>query len=92
MLEREIEAYLYRQVVELGGICLKLEGGHRGKPDRLVLMPGGRLTFVELKAPTGRLSTHQEHFKVRLFELGFGWWVCSNKEQVDRLIQYLLTE
>lgn len=89
MRERDIETYLCRRVVELEGICLKLEGSYRGKPDRLVLMPGGRLAFVELKAPTGRLSAHQNQFKHHLADLGFSWGVCSSKERVDDLIEIL---
>ena len=93
MRERDIEAYLrQRVVIELEGVCLKLEGGNKGKTDRLVLIPGGRMAFVELKAPTGRLSAHQQRFKEMLLRLGFGWWVCSNKQQVDKLIWHLLTK
>ncbi len=92
MKERDIEKYLCRRVVELEGICLKLEGSYRGKPDRLVLMPGGRLAFVELKAPAGRLNAHQNRFKRHLTNLGFSWWVCSSLEQVDLLIRHLSTK
>jgi len=52
MLEKQIEAALVRRVKELGGLCEKfVSPGRRSVPDRIVTLPGGRIVFVELKAP-----------------------------------------
>lgn len=52
MREKEIEQKLAAEVRKRGGMCLKLScPGMDGVPDRLVLLPGGRMAFAELKAP-----------------------------------------
>jgi hypothetical protein len=52
MLEKQIEQALVRRVKELGGTCEKfVSPGRRSVPDRLVTLPGGRIIFVECKAP-----------------------------------------
>lgn len=60
MLEKQIEAALCRRVRELGGLCEKFTSpARRAVPDRLVTLPGGRVVFVELKAP-GKAPTKQQ--------------------------------
>ena len=52
ILEKDIEKRLVREVKKLGGLCLKwVSPGNSGVPDRIVLMPGGKAIFVELKRP-----------------------------------------
>lgn len=52
MQEKEVEQKLVKAVKLTGGICLKfISHGFDGVPDRLVLLPQGRMAFVELKAP-----------------------------------------
>ena len=66
--ERDIEAYLRRRVEMLGGMAMKfVSPGNDGVPDRIVIMPGGLVTFVELKAPGGRLRAIQkwQHERIR---------------------------
>jgi hypothetical protein len=59
-LERDIERALVRRVTALGGTCEKFTSpGRRSVPDRLITMPGGRIIFVELKAP-GKKPTEQQ--------------------------------
>lgn len=61
MLEKDIEARLKRGVERAGGLCLKwVSPGCTGVMDRIVLLPGGRVIFVELKKPGGRLSERQK--------------------------------
>ena len=60
MREAEIEGRLVRGVKEAGGLCYKfVSPGNPGVPDRLILLPGGRILFVELKTPGGKLSNIQ---------------------------------
>ena len=57
MKESDIEARLVRLVRERGGLCWKfVSPGNAGVPDRIVVTPGGRTIFVELKTRNGRLS------------------------------------
>jgi len=59
-----IELALSERVAAAGGICLKVQViGGRGFFDRLVVLPGGRIIFCELKRPRGgRISPHQKQY------------------------------
>ena len=71
MKESEIEARLVRGVKALGGVAYKfVSPGNVGVPDRVVVLPGGRVIFVELKAEGGRLSPMQRQQLARLRRLG----------------------
>jgi hypothetical protein len=62
MLERQIETALCQRVKELGGMCEKFTSpARRSVPDRLVTLPGGRIIFVEVKAP-GKKPTKAQYF------------------------------
>ncbi len=70
--EADIEAALRDRAKALGGIALKLTSpARRGAPDRLVLMPGGRMFFVELKAPGAKPTPNQLREHAMLRQLGF---------------------
>ena len=52
MREKEVEQKLVKAVKLAGGFCIKFTSpGFDGVPDRLVLLPKGRIAFIELKAP-----------------------------------------
>lgn len=60
MLEKDIEKILVNEVKKLGGRAYKwVSPGNDGVPDRIVILPGLRPVFVELKTETGRLSAIQ---------------------------------
>ena len=62
MFERDIEKWLGERVKELGGLFYKfVSPGNDGVPDRIVILPEGRIYFVELKTKNGRLSPIQEY-------------------------------
>lgn len=68
MRESTVEKYLCRRVDQLGGLCWKfVSPGLVGVPDRIVVMPGGRTFYVELKAPgrAPRASQVRRHNALR---------------------------
>ena len=72
MLERDIEKKLKAEIEAMGGRCWKLVcPGYTGVPDRLVLMPGGLIAFVELKAPRKRERPRQLYVQDQIRKLGF---------------------
>ncbi|EKN5157281.1 VRR-NUC domain-containing protein [Yersinia enterocolitica] len=78
--EDSIEDHLVKEVKKAGGIAYKfISPGRRSVPDRLVLLPGGKVIFVECKAPGGKPTTAQlrEHNKLRT--LGFTVCVLDSK-------------
>ncbi len=88
MRESTIEAYLRDRVKDLGGKAYKfVSPGNDGVPDRLVCLPGGRVVFVELKAPGKKPTKLQQIQQRRLSDLGFSTWVIDNKENVDVFIR-----
>lgn len=56
-------------------------------PDRIVLLPGGRAVFVELKRPGGVTSQHQLRWISRLRALGFTAEVVKSVEEGLAAIQ-----
>jgi hypothetical protein len=88
MRESTIENKLVRAVKKLGGECKKMVWPQDdGAPDRLVMMPGGRLWFVETKAPNGKVEPLQKLAHDDLRRLGFQVRVLWTAEQVARFIQ-----
>lgn len=94
LLERDIEAKLTRKVRQYGGVCLKwVCPGWAGVPDRIVLLPGGKVVFVELKRPQGgRLSDLQKWWAKRLIDMGFEHWTIWSKEDLELFRQVHLAE
>ena len=90
MLERDIEAHLVEGVKRLGGVAYKFTSpGRRNVPDRLCVLPGGRVVFVELKAPGKKPTAGQAREHRRLMGLGCVVWVCDTIGKVDYLLELL---
>lgn len=87
-LERDIEQKLRKKVEACGGKCLKwVCPGWSGVPDRIVLLPGGRVIFVETKRPKGgRLSPLQGWWSDTLWELGFRCWQIWDWDDLERFV------
>lgn len=72
MLERDIEKRLIKPIRALGGLCLKFEvPGYTGLPDRLILLPGANVVFVETKQPGKKERPRQVLVQATLRRLGF---------------------
>ena len=71
MLECDIEKLLKRPIKALGGLCLKFETpGFTGVPDRILMLPGGHIVFVETKQPGKKERARQLYVHGLLRALG----------------------
>ena len=87
MLERTLERILVRTVKAMGGFSPKLVSpGTDGMPDRLVLFPGGKLAFVEMKAPGRQLRPLQLRRRIQLEALGFLVYCVDRPEQIGGVL------
>ena len=87
MREKQIEQKLVKAVKRKGGMCPKLVcPGFDGMPDRLVLLPEGRIAFVEVKAPGRKPRPLQEKRHNQLKELGFSVYVLDDPEQIPGIL------
>ena len=90
MLERFIEQKLVARVRREGGLCPKfVSPGSDGWPDRLVLMPGGKIAFVELKATGVKPRPLQLQRHAQLRDLGFSVFVVDDPAQISDVIALL---
>lgn len=81
MLESAVEAVFARRVRELGGLSFKFAPLHAGNPDRVVLMPGGQVILVEIKAEGGTLHPAQLLWHHRAAALGVHVEVVTGAEE-----------
>ena len=87
MLEKTIEHKLKSAVKDMGGIAFKFTApGINGVPDRLVLLPYGKLAFIELKAPGKKMRPMQVRRKRQLEQLGFLVYCIDNVEQIGGVL------
>ena len=90
MQERDVEKRLVRGVRNQGGLCLKwVSPGFAGVPDRIVLLPGERLFFIELKQETGRLTKLQRWVHGKLRDLGFPVITLYGPGDVELFLDFL---
>lgn len=87
-LEKDIEKKLVHKVRQHGGLCLKwVCPGWAGVPDRIILMPGGKIVFVELKRPKGGvLSSRQVWWANKLRTLGFKHFFLYNDTDLEGIL------
>ena len=93
MLESDVEKYLCKRVKnELHGWALKfVSPGQNGVPDRIVLVPMGRIYFVETKAPGKKLRKLQEWVCGLIKGLGFAVLRLDTKEKVDAFVREVMS-
>ena len=92
MREKTIEQHLVKAVKNSGGIAPKLVSpGFDGMPDRLVLLPGGKIGFVEVKAPGKEPKPLQVARHGLLRRLGFKVYVLDDPEQIGGILDEIRT-
>ena len=92
MLEKNIEYKLKSAVKNMGGIAFKFTApGINGVPDRLVLLPYGKLAFIELKAQGKEMRPLQVHRKKQLEQLGFSVYCIDSAEQIGGVLDAIQT-
>jgi len=90
MRESQIEKYLTARVKAAGGLCWKFTSpGMPGVPDRIAMLPGGRIVFVELKATDKTAKPHQARRHTDLWRVGQSVAVLASIEAVDAFLKGL---
>ena len=85
--EKVTELKLVREVKLRGGICPKFTSpGYDGMPDRIVLLPEGRMAFVEVKASGEKPRPLQLARHRLLRSLGFKVYVLDDPEQIGGIL------
>ena len=92
MNEKTIERKLVDMARKAGGLAVKfVSPGFDGVPDRIVLFPGGRVGFVELKSPGKRMRPLQVRRKKQLEGLGFMVFCVDAVEQIEEVLNAIRT-
>lgn len=87
MREKHIEQKLVRAAKDMGGLAPKfISPGFDGMPDRLVLMPKGKIAFAEVKAPDKTMRPLQIKRKRQLEALGFRVYCVDSTEQIGGIL------
>ena len=91
MREKQIEEKLRLSVKAHGGIALKfISPGFDGMPDRLILLPNGKMAFAELKAPGKKPRDLQLSRHRLLRRLGFKVYVIDEENEIGDVIHEIL--
>ena len=93
MREKQIERKLVNAVKNMGGIAPKLVcPGFDGMPDRIVLLPGGHMAFVEVKAMGCKPRPLQFARHGLLRRLGFKVYVLDDTEQIGGILDEIQSD
>ena len=93
MREKSIEKKLVNAVRGMGGIAPKfVSPGYDGMPDRIVLLPGGHMAFVEVKVPGEKPRALQLARHELLRGLGFKVYVLDDAEQIGGILDEIKSE
>ncbi len=92
MRESTVELKLVKAVKLLGGLAPKfVSPGLDGVPDRLVLLPGGKIAFIELKAEGKKMRPLQVRRKRQLEALGFLVYCIDKPDQIGGILDEIRT-
>ena len=85
--EKLLERKLKKQIEDLDGLCIKLLSTHfTGLPDRMCLLPGGKIFFVELKTTAQKPKAIQLLIHNRLRKLGFNVYIINSSKQITSVL------
>ena len=85
--ESQLERKFFDKVKHLGGMPLKfISPGRAGVPDRIVLMPKGKIYFVEMKNEIGQTSPIQDYIFAQFKKLGFKVHIINSVESLEKFI------
>jgi len=88
--EKTIEQYAVKEAKARGGMAFKfVSPSTKGVPDRLVVLPSGRVGFLELKSSTGKPTRLQKYWLEYLEKLGCCTGVANSKETVRQFMDTL---
>lgn len=91
--EKYLEKKLREKVNMAGGLCPKVTClWFTGMPDRIILLPGGRIYFCELKSTGKKPAPRQVIVHKFLRDLGFTVYVIADSQQLERMLTEILTE
>lgn len=91
VLESALESKFRIRVTRAGALTFKFTSpGHAGVPDRIVLAPGGRIYFVEMKRKNGKLRPLQQYTVKKLQEYGFFVSVIDSEESINAFIARIM--
>lgn len=88
--EAALEGYLKRKVQAMGGIVFKITPVVKGLPDRCVMIPFGRVYFIEMKTSVGKRSPAQIVWHDRARKIGHVVHVINTKAKIDGFIRYAI--
>ena len=92
MREKTVEQKLVSEVKKAGGICPKwVAPGFDGVPDRIAMFSGGRIAFVEVKAPGEKPRPLQAARHELLRRLGFRVYILDEIEKIGGMIDEIRT-
>ena len=86
MRESYIERKLVTETKKRGGLCEKWNSGTAGWPDRIILMPDGKVGFVEVKAPGKKPRKLQLHRHKQISALGLRVYVLDEADQIGGIL------
>ena len=90
MRENFVEKKLKLAAESFRGVAIKfVSPSLTGVPDRIVILPKGKICFVELKAPHRKPRKMQRYVLQKLYKLGARVAVVDNVVTAKRLIERL---
>jgi hypothetical protein len=86
--ERDVERYFKAQLEKRGALVFKfVSPGQAGVPDRVVLLPGGRVVFAEMKAPGEKPRPLQRAVFARMARAGHPVYIIDSREAVKKFME-----